>query len=120
MNCQNYALGKWITGDGEGTPLYHAITGENIGKANSKGLDFNQMMIHARKVGGPVLRKMTFQERGLMLKALALHLHSVKDKFYELSYANGERELSTLTPSLGKSFFLVRARPLFVHESSSD
>ena len=85
MNYQNYALGKWITGDGQGTPLYNAITGEEIGKASSKGLDFNKMMVHARRVGGPALRKMTFQQRGLMLKALALHLHSVKDKFYELS-----------------------------------
>ena len=72
MNYQNYALGKWLTGDGDGTPLYNAITGKEIGKASSKGLDFNQMMIHARKVGSPVLRKMTFQERGLMLKTKEL------------------------------------------------
>ena len=31
MNYQNYALGEWITGDGDGTPLYNAITGEEIG-----------------------------------------------------------------------------------------
>ena len=73
MNYQNYALGKWILGEGEGTPLYNAITGKEIGKASSKGLDFNEMMNYARKVGGNSLRKMTFQERGLMLKALALH-----------------------------------------------
>ena len=95
MNYQNYALGKWITGDGQGTPLYNAITGEEIGKASSKGRDFNKMMVHARTVGGPVLRKMTFQERGLMLKALALHLHSVKDKFYELSYATGATKVDS-------------------------
>ena len=95
MDYQNYALGKWITGDGDGTPLFNAITGEEIGKATSKGLDFNQMMVHARKVGGPALRKMTFQQRGLMLKALALHLHSVKDKFYQLSYATGATKIDS-------------------------
>ena len=95
MNYQNYALGEWITGDGKGTLLYNAITGEEIGKASSKGLDFNQMMVHARTVGGPALRKMTFQERGLMLKALALHLHSVKDKFYQLSYATGATKIDS-------------------------
>ena len=79
-NYDNYALGKWIKGDGEGTALFNAITGEQIGTATSKGLDFSEMMDYARKVGGPKLRKMTFQERGLMLKALALHLHSVKNK----------------------------------------
>ncbi len=95
MNYQNYALGKWITGEGEGAPLFNAITGERIGRASSKGLDFNEMMTYARKVGGPTLRKMTFQERGLMLKALALHLHSVKDKFYELSYVTGATKIDS-------------------------
>ena len=95
MDYQNYALGKWITGDGDGTRLFNAITGKEIGKASSRGLDFNQMMGHSRKVGGPALRKMTFQERGLMLKTLALHLHSVKEKFYDLSYATGATKIDS-------------------------
>ena len=69
---ENYALGKWIKGDGDGTPLHNAITGEEIGTASSKGLDFSEMMEYARRTGGTNLRKMTFQERGLMLKKLAL------------------------------------------------
>jgi oxepin-CoA hydrolase/3-oxo-5,6-dehydrosuberyl-CoA semialdehyde dehydrogenase len=88
-NYENYALGNWIKGDGEGTLLFNAITGKEIGRASSKGLDFSEMMSYARKVGGPKLRKMTFQERGLMLKALALHLHSIKNKFYALSAETG-------------------------------
>ena len=95
MNYNNYALGKWIAGEGEGTPLYNAITGKEIGRAGSKGLDFNEMMNYSRKVGSPKLRKMTFQERGLMLKALALQLHSIKDKFYELSYATGATKVDS-------------------------
>ena len=91
----NYALGKWIKGDGAGTPLFNAITGENIGRASSKGLDFSEMMNYARKVGGPKLRKMTFQERGLMLKALALHLHSIKNKFYALSAETGATKVDS-------------------------
>ena len=76
-NYNNYALGKWIKGDGEGAPLFNAITGEEIGKASSKGLDFAEMMDYARKVGGPKLRKMTiscdketvFLELFLLLKS---------------------------------------------------
>ena len=34
---ENYALGKWIKGDGEGIPLFNAITGAEIGRASSKG-----------------------------------------------------------------------------------
>ncbi|MBT7480910.1 MAG: phenylacetic acid degradation bifunctional protein PaaZ [Flavobacteriales bacterium] len=94
-NYENYALGKWKKGDGEGTPLYNAITAKEIGRASSKGLDFSEMMSYARKVGSPTLRKMTFQERGLMLKALALHLHSIKNKFYALSGETGATKVDS-------------------------
>ena len=63
MKLENYAQGKWISGDGEGQALYNAITGEQITTASSKGLDFSEMMNYARKVGGPALRKLTFQYR---------------------------------------------------------
>ena len=74
MKLENYALGKWVAGDGDGQALFNAITGEEVATASSKGLDFATMMDYARKTGGPALRKMTFQERGLMLKKLAMHL----------------------------------------------
>lgn len=85
----NYALGQWVAGEGEGQKLYNAINGEVVATASSKGLDFGAMMNYARSVGGPALRKMTFQERGRMLKALAMHLSSKKEIFYRLSYATG-------------------------------
>ena len=88
-------MGKWVSGDGDGTPLFNAITGAEIGSANSRGLDFGQMMEYSRKVGSPALRTMTFQQRGLMLKALALHLYDIKDKFYELSYATGATKIDS-------------------------
>jgi len=94
-NYNNYALGNWTKGEGEGVPLFNAITGKEIGRASSKGLDFSEMMSYARKVGGPKLRKMTFQQRGLMLKALALHLHSIKNKFYALSAQTGATKVDS-------------------------
>jgi oxepin-CoA hydrolase/3-oxo-5,6-dehydrosuberyl-CoA semialdehyde dehydrogenase len=94
-NYENYVLGNWTKGDGEGTPLFNAITAKEIGRASSKGLDFSEMMSYARKVGGAKLRKMTFQERGLMLKALALHLHSIKNKFYALSAETGATKVDS-------------------------
>ncbi len=89
MKLQNYVSGQWICGDGDGQPLFNAITDEQIATASSAGLDFSGMMDYARKVGGPALRKMTFQERGLMLKKLALHLTNEKEKFYKVSWATG-------------------------------
>ena len=95
MKIKNYAQGKWIEGDGDGQVLFNAITGEEIGTVSSKGLDFSDMMDYARKNGGPALAKMTFQERGLMLKALALHLMSIKKKFYAVSAQTGANKVDS-------------------------
>lgn len=85
----NYITGNWITGDGEGQTLYNAVTGELIGTATTKGLDFKAIADYARTVGNPALRKMTFHARGNMLKALALHLRNHLDLFYTISYQTG-------------------------------
>lgn len=89
MQLENYALGRWTKGEGEGQALYNSINGDLVATATSKGLDFAEMMDYARKVGGPALRKLTFQERGLMLKKLAFHLLEKKEKFYKVSWATG-------------------------------
>ncbi|RYZ49811.1 MAG: aldehyde dehydrogenase family protein, partial [Sphingobacteriales bacterium] len=86
---KNYAEGKWVTADKDGDTLFNAITGAPIYTASSKGLDFGGMMDHARKVGGPALRKLTFHQRGRMLKALAMHLLEKKESFYKISTLTG-------------------------------
>lgn len=86
---ENYVLGKWITGDGKGQVLLNAVTGETIGYASTKGLDFNSILEYGRHKGTAALRKMTFQERGLMLRSLALYLRQHLDKFYQVSYLTG-------------------------------
>jgi oxepin-CoA hydrolase/3-oxo-5,6-dehydrosuberyl-CoA semialdehyde dehydrogenase len=89
VTLENYILGKWIQGDGEGQSLYNAVTGDAIAKASTKGLDFDSILNYARTTGNPALRKMSFHERGLMLRALALHLREHLDKFYQISYRTG-------------------------------
>ena len=76
----NYITGSWIEGDGDGQLLYNAVNGNPIHRATSAGLDFSAILQYAREKGNPVLRKMTFQERGRMLRALALHLMEHKEK----------------------------------------
>jgi oxepin-CoA hydrolase / 3-oxo-5,6-dehydrosuberyl-CoA semialdehyde dehydrogenase len=85
----NYITGRWISGDGEGQALYNAVTGGVIGAASTRGLDFKSVVEYGRTVGNPALRKMTFHERGNMLKALALHLRDHLEKFYAVSYQTG-------------------------------
>ena len=91
---ENFALGNWISGNGNETVLHNAITGAEIGTVSS-GLDFSSMMEYARNIGGPALRKLTFQQRGLMLKKLALHLHKVKSKFYPISFQTGATKIDS-------------------------
>lgn len=86
---ENYVMGGWMAGEGEELLATDAVTGEPLGSVSSAGLDYEAILDYGRRTGGPALRKLTFQERGLMLKALALHLMKVKDKFYELSYRTG-------------------------------
>ena len=86
---ENYISGHWVTGDGEGQALQDAVTGETIAHATTKGLDFAAMLKYGRETGNPALRRLTFHERGRMLKALALHLMEQKEKFYALSYHTG-------------------------------
>ena len=89
QEIQNYICGQWVSGSGEGQPVTHAITGEVFGSVSSAGLDLQAMFDHARHTGNPALRAMTFQQRALMLKALALYLTERKEKFYEVSYMTG-------------------------------
>jgi oxepin-CoA hydrolase/3-oxo-5,6-dehydrosuberyl-CoA semialdehyde dehydrogenase len=86
---KNYIAGDWVEGTGDGQILYNAVTGEAIGSATTKGLDFGGMVDHARNVGNPALRKMTFHQRGNMLKSLAIHLRKHLDAFYKVSYQTG-------------------------------
>ena len=89
MKLSNYISGSWVNGDGDGQTLYNAVTGVPVATASTLGLDFKQILEYGRTVGNPALRKMTFHERGNMLKALALHLRDHLDKFYAISYQTG-------------------------------
>jgi oxepin-CoA hydrolase/3-oxo-5,6-dehydrosuberyl-CoA semialdehyde dehydrogenase len=91
----NYVTGSWIEGDGDGVQLHNAITGKVISNATSAGLDFEAVLKYAREKGNNALRKMTFQQRGRMLRALALHLMAHKEKFYTISAQSGATRIDS-------------------------
>ena len=95
QQLKNYAEGKWVNGTKTGETLHNAVTGEALYTASSDGLDFGGMMQYARKVGGPALRKLTFHERGRMLKALAMHLMERKEYFYTISAYTGATRIDS-------------------------
>ncbi len=95
QKIQNYVQGKWLFGDAVEYTAHNAITGVNFAEVSSAGLDYEAILNYGRTVGGPALRKMTFQERGRMLKALALYLSSKKQMFYDLSWATGATKIDS-------------------------
>lgn len=89
MQLQSFVAGKWFSGTGEGLALRDATTGMVVANATADGLDTGAMLAHARDVGGPNLRRLTFHERAGLLKAVAKLLGEHKDELYQLSYATG-------------------------------
>lgn len=89
QKLENYITGNWITGDGDGQILFNAVTGESVAAATTKGIDFKSVVEYGRTIGGPQLRRLTFHQRGNMLKALAIYLRLHLAKYYEISYKTG-------------------------------
>jgi oxepin-CoA hydrolase/3-oxo-5,6-dehydrosuberyl-CoA semialdehyde dehydrogenase len=85
----NYARDAWIPGQGVLAELTSAIDGSPVATTGSGGLDFGDMLRHAREVGGPALRAMTFHDRARMIKGLGLAIMSRKEELYELNYLTG-------------------------------
>jgi oxepin-CoA hydrolase / 3-oxo-5,6-dehydrosuberyl-CoA semialdehyde dehydrogenase len=120
MNLHNYALGAWRPHHGKGTEQLNAITGELIATAGSEGLDYAAIADYGRKTGGPALRKMTFYQRGLMLKKLALFLHERRKSYYPLSYATGATKVDSwvdIEGGIGTLFAYASLRRKFGNET---
>jgi oxepin-CoA hydrolase/3-oxo-5,6-dehydrosuberyl-CoA semialdehyde dehydrogenase len=116
---QHYVLGQWQEGKDKGLPVFDAVTGELIAHSAVEGLDIPEILNYGREKG-ETLRKMTFQERGNMLKKLALYLTKQKDALYELSYRTGATKLDSwidIEGGFGNLFANASLRKLFPNQS---
>jgi oxepin-CoA hydrolase/3-oxo-5,6-dehydrosuberyl-CoA semialdehyde dehydrogenase len=57
---ESYVAERWYAAPDDGTPIAVAVTGETVVRISSTGLDVAAMLDHARTVGGPALRELTF------------------------------------------------------------
>ncbi|MFL6850213.1 MAG: phenylacetic acid degradation bifunctional protein PaaZ [Sphingomicrobium sp.] len=89
LKLLNYERDRWVAGDSNLAEIPSAIDGAPVALTGSAGLDFGGMLRHAREVGGPALRKLTFHERARMIKALGLAIMARKEELYELNYLTG-------------------------------
>ncbi len=84
---ESYVSGDWVGGS-QLTPLYNPSSEEKIGEI-AGGADAAKALAHAREVGGPALRALTFAARGKLLAAAAKVLHGARDELLDLALVSG-------------------------------
>ena len=119
QKTQHYVQGQWQSGNGEGIPVFDSITGEHFTSTTVEGLDVASILQYGRDKGH-TLRKMTFQQRGNMLKSLAMYLTKRKQAFYEISYRTGATKRDSwvdIEGGFGNLFANASLRKLFPNQT---
>lgn len=88
MLLENYLEGRWAAGSGEGTALIDPVTGAELARAGSDGLDLGAALAYARDTGGPALRAMSYAERAALLRAVADVLAANRDAYVRIALEN--------------------------------
>ncbi|MGH8993935.1 MAG: phenylacetic acid degradation bifunctional protein PaaZ, partial [Acidimicrobiia bacterium] len=66
---ESYLAGSWYAPAAGGAVVRDATTGDEVARVSSEGADLAAAVEHARRVGGPALRSLTFHQRAGLLKA---------------------------------------------------
>jgi 3,4-dehydroadipyl-CoA semialdehyde dehydrogenase len=88
MKLPNYATGKWSEGTGPGEPHIDPVTGEELARISSQGIDLKAALAFARAHGGPALRHLTYSQRSEMLGKIADILAANRDEYFRISLLN--------------------------------
>jgi oxepin-CoA hydrolase/3-oxo-5,6-dehydrosuberyl-CoA semialdehyde dehydrogenase len=86
---RSYVGGAWVDPADEGRPVLDAVTGEEVTRVSSAGIDFGAALEYGRTTGGPALRELTFHQRAALLKSLGLLLREHRQELYALSARTG-------------------------------
>ena len=86
---RSYVSGDWVTPDDDGRPVFDAVTGDEIARVSSAGVDMAAALAYGRATAGPALRELTFHQRASLLKALGSYLREHRDELYALSARTG-------------------------------
>ncbi len=89
MQLSSFVSGKWVKGTGKQSALLNPSTEETVCETSTEGVDFEAALSFARTVGGPNLRKLTFRERGELLRTMSRTIHGKRDELIGLAIKNG-------------------------------
>ena len=104
---RSYVNGAWTAPAGGGRPVLDAVTGEEVARVSSSGIDLGAALGYGRSVGGPALRELTFHQRATLLKSLGLLLREHRQELYALSARTGATA-AAWCPVLGGDRHLLR------------
>ena len=93
---RSYVSGGWHTATDGGRPLHDAVTGAEITRISSTGVDFAGALEFGRRVGGPALRELTFHQRAALLRELGLYLRERRDELYAVSARTGATKFDSM------------------------
>ena len=89
VRLKSFVLGAWREGDAPFRSLIDPSTEDIVAETSTSGIDFEAVLAHARDVGGPALRAMTFAERGALLKKMSKALFADRERLIEVAMTNG-------------------------------
>jgi 3,4-dehydroadipyl-CoA semialdehyde dehydrogenase len=88
MMLPNFVAGQGIEGAGPGEPLVDPVTGDELARISSQGIDVNAALEFARNEGGTALRQFSYRERADLLAKIADVLTANRDEYFRLSLLN--------------------------------
>jgi len=86
---RSYLSGAWTGPASDGRPVLDAVTGEEVARVSSAGLDLGAALEYGRATGGHALRELTFHQRAGLLKSLGTMLREHREELYALSARTG-------------------------------
>lgn len=88
VKLANYLAGRWQEGEGAGIALTDPVTGEELVRVSSDGLDLGVALDFARASGGAGLKAMTYEARAALLGRIAEVLTANRDAYFDISLRN--------------------------------
>src|SRR6516225_41353 len=86
---RSYVSGAWTEPADDGRPVLDAVSGEEVVRVSSAGIDLAAALDYGRMTGGPALRELTFHQRAALLKSLGQLLREHRQELYALSARTG-------------------------------
>jgi oxepin-CoA hydrolase/3-oxo-5,6-dehydrosuberyl-CoA semialdehyde dehydrogenase len=86
---RSYVSGAWTEPADDGRPVLDAVTGEEVTRVSSAGIDLAAALDYGRSSGGPALRELTFHQRAALLKSFGQRLREHRQELYALSARTG-------------------------------